>query len=102
MCYGLYSVVQISFTEDDFRANEQNLEMPVRVTKDVRIANPIELDVVPLTVQQAQESRPLLLPQNIPENNVFSPPFAGNTRLSDFYSIYSNTLRIIFVFYRSK
>ena len=51
--------------------------MPVLVTKDIRIANPIVLDVVPLTVQQAQESMPLLLPQNIPDNNLFSPPYAG-------------------------
>lgn len=53
--------------------------MPVIVTKDMRIANPIELDVVPLTVQQAQQSMPLLLPQNIPEDNLFSPPYAGNS-----------------------
>lgn len=51
--------------------------MPVLVTKDIRIANPIMLDVVPLTVQQARESMPLLLPQNIPDNNLFSPPYAG-------------------------
>ena len=69
--------MQISFTEDDFRANEQDLQMPVLVTKDIRIANPIVLDVVPLTVQQARESMPLLLPQNIPDNNLFSPPYAG-------------------------
>ena len=85
VCCGLYSAVQISFTEDDYRANEQNLRMPVRVTKDVQIANPIELDVVPLTVQQARENRPLLLPQNIPEDNSFSPPFAGNASFFLFY-----------------
>lgn len=73
--------MQISFTEDDFRANERDLQMPVIVTKDIRIANPIELDVVPLTVQQARVSMPLLLPQNIPEDDVFSPPYAGNTIL---------------------
>jgi hypothetical protein len=53
--------------------------MPVVVTKDIRIANPIELDVIPLTVQQAEESTPLLLPPNRPENNPLSPPFASNT-----------------------
>ena len=78
MCgYTFDSVVQIAFTEDDFRANEQDLRMPVTVTKDIRIANPIGLDVVPLTVEQAQQSMPPLLPQNIPVNNLFSPPYAG-------------------------
>ena len=76
-------VVEISFTEDDFRADEAPADgaaisfMPVRVTKSSRIANPIVLDVIPLTVDVANASTPPALPENIPLNNPFSPPFAG-------------------------
>ena len=51
--------------------------MPVRVTKSSRIANPIVLDVIPLTVDMARANTPPALPDNIPVNNPFSPPFAG-------------------------
>ena len=80
-------VVEISFTEDCFRASEAPADgaamsfMPVRVTKSSRIANPIVLDVVPLTVDMARANSPPALPANIPVNNPFSPPFAG--KISD-------------------
>ena len=77
-------MVDIFFTEDDFRANEKLEEnagpisfMPVRVTKTSRIATPIVLDVIPLTVDMARANTPPPLPANIPEDNPFSPPFAG-------------------------
>ena len=79
--------VEISFTEDDFRASEAPADgatisfMPVRVTKSSKIANPIVLDVVPLTVDMARANTPPALPDNIPDNNPFSPPFAG--KISD-------------------
>ena len=70
------------FTEYDFHANEDpnsnpdgTGNMPVRVIKTSRIANPIVLDVVPLTVEMANTT--LVLPANIPPNNPFSPLFAG-------------------------
>ena len=68
----------IFFTEESYRAHEQSLFMPVLVTKDSRIATPIVLDVIPLTVSEARHriSQNCLL-ENIPENP-FSPPFAGN------------------------
>ena len=71
------SAVEISFTEDDYRANEPDLTMPIVVTKNLRIASRLELDVVPLTVQQAESSTPRLLPANILEDNQLSPPYAG-------------------------
>ena len=72
--------VQIIFTEDDFRINERNMTGPVsfvcvKVSKNSRIANPIVLDVIPLTVMDA--TNPPGLPNNVPLNNPFSPPFAG-------------------------
>ena len=67
----------IFFTEESYRANEQSLFMPVLVTKDSRIATPIVLDVIPLTMSEARHriSQNCLL-ENIPENP-FSPPYAG-------------------------
>ena len=56
--------------------------MPVQMVKNSRIANPIVLDVIPLTVEMA---RAVLLPSELPEDipipNPFSPPFAGNVCL---------------------
>ena len=53
--------------------------MPVVVTKDSRIATPIVLEVIPLTVSEAIRDIPSnRLPDNIPSDNPFSPPFAGN------------------------
>ena len=76
----------IIFTEDDYRVNEGNMTgpvlfMPVRVSKNSRIANPIILDVIPLTVMDAR-TRPPGLPNNVPEDNPFSPPYASKLSLS--------------------
>ena len=78
--------VEIFFTEDDFRTNERNSSnpdepalMPVLVSKTSRIANPIALDVGPLTVEMARTVLPSSdLPENILMPNPFSPPYAGN------------------------
>ena len=78
--------VEIFFTGDVFQTNERNMTnsdepafMPVLVTKTSRIANPIVLDVSPLTVDMA---RVVLSSSDLPENisvvNPFSPPFAGS------------------------
>ena len=81
--------MQIIFAEDDFRVNERNMTnpdspsfMPVRVSKDSRIANPIVLDVIPLTVMDAETRFPFLL-NHVPADNPFSPPYA-----SKFFSLY--------------
>ena len=68
------------FTEDNFRVDEGNTTgpvsvMPVKVSKNSRIANPIILDVIPLTVMDA--TNPPGMPSNVPVNNPFSPPFAS-------------------------
>ena len=76
-----YSAVEFTFTEDDFRVNEGNLnpQAPVRVTKNKRIANPVVLEVIPMTIAQAKNDIPSFVqPENIPDN-AFSPPYAGNT-----------------------
>ena len=57
-------VVEISFTEDDYRAQEPHLLMPVRVTKTGLIASDITLTVSPLTIMQAETIG--LSPPNVP------------------------------------
>ena len=47
-------VVEISFTEDDYRAQEPDLLMPVIVTKSSLIASNITLTVFPLTILEAE------------------------------------------------
>ena len=82
--------MEIFFTEDDFQANEFDPQnpisiMPVIVMKTSRIATPVVLDVIPLTVTQAVASMPPLLLPNIPAVNPYSPPFAGITLLFSHY-----------------
>ena len=50
--------------------------MPVRVSKNVRIASQIELVVVPLTVQEAMDTS-IPLPPKVPVDDLRSPPFAS-------------------------
>ena len=73
--------VIVQFTDNDYRVNERNMTgpvsfMPVLVSKNQRIANPLVLDVIPLTVMDAS-TRPPFLPINIPDENQFSPPNAS-------------------------
>ena len=75
------TAVQFSFTEDDYRASEPGPQgmptaPPVIVSKSTRIANRVELVVVPLTVQNANATN-LPLPPNIPDDDHRSPPFAS-------------------------
>ena len=80
--FSLLSAVEIAFTEGDYRANERSKDgegnvsfMPVKVTKTpIRIATPIVLEVIPLTVQQANYSLSFV-------DNPYSPPFAGMLEL---------------------
>ena len=51
--------------------------IPVSVIKTSRIANPIVLDVIPLTVDEARAKTPPALPDGVPDDDPFSPPFAG-------------------------
>ena len=73
--------VEFAFTEPDFRANEPDSSnsatfLPVLVSKSARIASRVELVVVPLTVDEARATS-LLLPPNIPDDDLRSPPFAS-------------------------
>ena len=60
--------------------------MPVRVIKTSRIANPIILKVIPLTVEMANTS---LLAAEIPVFNPFSPPYAGNIMIISMFFFYN-------------
>ena len=69
------------FSEDDFRANEPDTGgavslMPVIISKSTRIASPVILEVVPLTVDETR-STALPLPPNVPSDDLYSPPYAG-------------------------
>lgn len=52
--------------------------MPVKVIKNALIATAIELEIVPLTIQQSMDIIPASLRDGIPIDNPYSPPFAGN------------------------
>ena len=74
----MYSCFNI-FTEEVFQANEPGAIISILVSKNSLIATPIVLDVIPLTVSEARNCIPTdCLPESIPEDNPFSPPFAGN------------------------
>ena len=60
-------VVVILFTEDDYRAEEAELFMPVIVTKTSIIASDITLIVTPLTIAEAEAQG--IQPPNVPPEN---------------------------------
>ncbi len=72
--------VEVTFelSEDDYRANEFDNFMPVKVTRGtgVTIANPITLRITPLTVEQATE-RNLTDGLILPVIHFISPNRAG-------------------------
>ncbi len=61
-------------SEDDYRANEFDSFMPVKIFKgtDANIANPITLRITPLTVEQALD-RNLIDESSLPAINLISP-----------------------------
>ena len=67
--------MNIFFTEDDYRAAESSQSVPVRVTKDSRIATPVTVTVNPLTVMQAEEQESIMT--LMPDDNPLSPNRAG-------------------------
>ncbi len=72
--------VEVTFelSEDDYRANEFDNFMPVKVSRGtgVTIANPITLRITPLTVQQALD-RNLIEESSLPVISFISPNRAG-------------------------
>ena len=75
-----FIALEVSFTESDYRANERDRSMPVKVIKNALIATAVELEVIPLTIQQSKAIIPSSLRDGIPINNSYSPPFAGNAK----------------------
>ena len=82
--YCITTDVTLNFSTENYSVRERDLDrvneaafMPVRVTKSSRIASPIVVDVIPLTVHMAQAMGISLDHLSIPESNLFSPPFAG-------------------------
>ena len=68
--------VEIIFTEDDYRTNEDGGSLPVFVSKSLRIASPITLTVSPLTVAQALAAGVQVF-ITIPQDNPLSPSRAS-------------------------
>ena len=56
--------MDISLTEEDYRAIEPGLFMPVMVTKSTTIASDITLTVTPLTIAEAEAQG--IQPPNVP------------------------------------
>ncbi len=71
-------MVTFEFSAEDYKANEFDEFMPVKVFKrtDVTIANPITLRMTPLTVEQAL-SRNLIDESTLPAISFISPNRAG-------------------------
>ncbi len=59
----VYTDLLFSFTEDDYRTNERKGFIELQITKSasVRLANPVSLVVLPLTLTDA-ESRMVIAP----------------------------------------
>ena len=80
--------VEISFSEADYRQSERSLDnvndaiIPIVVTKSSRIASPIVIDIIPLTVDKARANNLALDHLPIPQPNPLSPPFAGKIKSS--------------------
>lgn len=68
--------------------------MPVKVIKNALIATTVELEVIPLTIQQSMDIIPSSLRDGIPEENSYSPPFAGNARRLTVDKFLNNAIKI--------
>ena len=80
-------VVQISFTEDAYRAEEPLLAMPVVVTKTHIIASDITLTVTPLTIAEAeaQGKQPLNAPPEFDVSGLENSRAQSKTINTHFY-----------------
>ena len=76
-CSTLYTLdLNVFFTEDDYRAPESALSVPVRITKDRRIATSVTLQIHPVTLMQAEQLGETI-PEQMPDDDPFSPNRAG-------------------------
>lgn len=46
----------VQFRENDYRAEETTLMMPVRLRKDIEIATPLSVQVTPLNISEVLEA----------------------------------------------
>ena len=67
ICLCCIIVVEFTLTENDYRAAEAELFMPVVVTKTSIIASDITLTVTPLTIAEAEAQG--IQPPNVPPEN---------------------------------
>ena len=72
--------MEIAFTTDDYQGRESSQNIVVTVSKDLQIASPITLSVIPLTIAEAITSG-VPLPLNVSEDNRYSPIRAGKVVL---------------------
>ena len=72
--------MEIAFTTDDYQGRESSQNIVVTVSKDLQIASPITLSVIPLTIAEAIASG-VPLPLNVSEDNHYSPIRAGKVVL---------------------
>ena len=74
-------MLDIFFLEDDFLGRESDTtpQVPVVLTKSLRIATPVTVEVVPLTQEDANLPQQQAEMINVPQDNPFSPPYASNT-----------------------
>ena len=72
----LCTVVSIEFDEMDYRAVENEQRLTVKISKNKKIAFPLQLQVSPLTITEAKDLGIALLP-SIPIDDPMSPIEAG-------------------------
>ena len=63
----------VQFTEDDYRTNETQLQMPVWVTKNREIATPLVVQVTPMNVSAVIASGLPLPAPELPPVNALEP-----------------------------
>ncbi len=66
--------------------------MPLKVIKNAKIATAIQLEIVPLTIQQSMDIVPPSVRNGIPIDSSYSPPFAGNAKLLTTNKFLYNTI----------
>jgi len=66
-------VVRVQFTENSYRANETQLRMPVRVTKNREIATPLVVQVTPMNVSAVIDTGLPLPASELPPENALEP-----------------------------
>lgn len=72
----LHAEVVIGLTDEEYTAHEATTSLPLTVSKNLRLANPITLHITPYSILQAMETG-LPLPPNTPtDNNPYSPIYA--------------------------